>query len=140
MSNLSQQFVFTVGSGTSAITSTSLGAFDISPNGDYRFISDKLKGDGYYNASDGLHTVTYTVSAGFLGTLTMQATLASMPGDGDWFSVSNTTVVYNNVNGIPATTTTNYVNFTGNFVWVRAQVDKPPVAPFGSLMFINYNH
>jgi|688.fasta_scaffold85987_3 hypothetical protein len=141
MSNLSQQFVFTIGTGTSAVPSVSIGALDVSPNGDYLFISDKLKGDGYYNGSDGFHTVTYTVSSNFVGTLAMQASLATSPVEGDWFNISNSTVVHNNINGIPATTTTNCVNFTGNFVWVRATVNKPLNPPFyGSLMFVNYNH
>ena len=141
MSNLSQQFVFTVGTSTSARSSISIGALDVSSNGNYLFISDKLKGDGYYNGSDGFHTVTYTVSSNFVGTLAMQASLATNPVEGDWFDISNSTVVHSSIAGIPATTTTNCVNFTGNFVWVRAKVNKPLNPPyFGSLMFVNYNH
>jgi hypothetical protein len=97
------------------------------------------KGDGYFGSADGLHTVTYTVTPNFEGTLTMQASLATNPVEADWFGIRDTTVEYTTPI-VPATTTTNYTNFTGNFVWVRAVVHRSTTQPNGSVLFINYNH
>lgn len=139
MSALSTQFLFALGTGTMTATSVSIPSTAVAPNGSTTFFSAKQQGDGYYGASDGLHTVTYTVTPNFAGNMSMQATLATNPTDTDWFTVTNTTVSYN-FPIVPATTTTNYVNFTGNFVWVRARVYRTLDAPNGSLLFINYNH
>lgn len=78
----------------------------------------KYKGDGYYSRSDGFHTVQITVS-NFIGTVIMQATLATDPVDDDWFTLSATE------HTSTATETANsdgsfLKNFTGNYVWVRA--------------------
>ena len=46
---------------------------------------EKFKGDGYYGRSDGFHTVQYNIT-GFIGTVNVQATLATSPTvDSDWF-------------------------------------------------------
>lgn len=139
MSNLSQQFVFQINTGTPAVKSVGIPSTAVGLNGALLFYSDPLKGDGYYNTADGLHTTSYTVVPSFQGTCTMQASLAVNPSDTDWFDVDNTSINYNG-GTVPLTTTTNYVNFTGNFVWVRAKVQRAGVLPLGQLLFINYNH
>lgn len=98
------------------------------------FNSNSEKGTGYYGISSGLHTVTYTVSQDFIGTLTMQATLASTPVETDWFDVDNTgmTRVYQPTNSTSTVATT----FTGNFTWVRARVDITQ----GIMLGIDYNY
>jgi hypothetical protein len=99
------------------------------------YYSERVKGDGYYGSSDGIHTVAYTATPTFIGTITMQASLATDPGNNDWFDVYNTTVnytVFNNRN----TSTVNYYNFTGNFVWVRGRVEIVD----GVVEVIHYNH
>ena len=86
------------------------------------FVTDKVKGDGYYSQPDGVHTVAYKVlNRGdsvddFFGSCKMQGTLATTPTEDDWFDISGTTVTSNQ------STTISSVNFTGNFVWVRAKV------------------
>ena len=86
------------------------------------FNTDKAKGDGYYSQTDGVHTVTYRmVNLGdstddFTGTCKMQGSLATTPTEEDWFDITGTTVTSDQ------STTTSSVNFTGNFVWVRAKV------------------
>ena len=141
MSNLSQQFVFQINSGTGAINnSVSIPSTAVSPTGATLFYSDKLKGDGYYGTNDGLHTVSYTVAPNFVGTCTMQASLTVVPGDGDWFDVDSTPVMYARGANAVVTTTTNYINFNGNFVWVRAKIHRAASLPMGSLLFVNYNH
>ena len=136
----SQQFLFALGTGTTTATSVIIPSTAVAPNGSTTFISQHEKGDGYYGLSDGFHTVTYTVTPSFIGTLTMQATLATAPIEADWFDVRNTVVTYDQIVNPVASTTTNYVNFVGNFVWVRAKVQRTAQPNLGSLLFINYNH
>ncbi len=97
-----------------------------STQGTLVYSSIKSKGDGYYGGSDGIHTVMYTYDSNFVGTITMQATLATAPTEADWFDIADTTseltetsVNYNNIN---VTIQTEYRNFTGNFVWVRGHI------------------
>jgi hypothetical protein len=97
--------------------------------------SNKAKGDGYYGSSDGLHTVMYELDSNFVGTVTMQATLASAPIDTDWFDVADTAQQYRNTD-YRSTSTVNYFNFTGNFVWVRGQVKIAD----GVVQAVSYNH
>ena len=139
MSALSSQFKFVINTGTSTATSVAIPSAAVAPDGSTLFKSIQEKGDGYFGSADGLHTVTYTVTPNFAGTLTMQASLATEPAEADWFNVNNTTVEYKTPT-IPATTITNYFNFTGNFVWVRAVVQRSSDTPNGSVTWINYNH
>ena len=145
MPSLSQQFVFPLNSGTFATTSISVSAGQLppqgqNPDGSALFVSNMEKGDGYFGSSDGLHTVQYKVTPEFSGTLKVQASLATDPIEADWFDVDNTTVTYALPTGALLTTTTNYVNFTGNFVWVRASILRDPNLISGGVLFINYNH
>jgi hypothetical protein len=80
----------------------------------------KYKGDGYYGRSDGFHTVQYNLT-GFIGTINVQATLAVDLTDADWFTVY--TQAYPVVNN-QGTTKSNLTNFTGNYVWVRANISN----------------
>lgn len=98
------------------------------------FASNPEKGTGYYGISSGLHTVTYSVTDTYAGTVTMQATLASEPTESDWFDVDNTkmTRVYQVSNSTSTVATT----FTGNFTWVRAVVDISQ----GTLLSVKYNY
>ena len=93
---------------------------------------DKYKGDGYYGRSDGLHTVQYDI-AGFIGTISIQATLATNPTSDDWFTVYTQAYPVSNDEG---TTTTVIANFTGNYVWVRAYVEYTD----GTINSIQLNH
>lgn len=87
------------------------------------FVSDKQKGDGYYSQTDGVHTVSYHVKAGepaaddnFQGKIKMQASLATTPTESDWFDIDNTTFTHD------LSTKVSSYTFTGNFVWVRANI------------------
>jgi hypothetical protein len=93
------------------------------------------KGDGYYGSSDGLHTVVYTIDTTFVGTVTMQASLATWPEESDWFNVVGTTSNYTPLSNLNFTQV-DYYNFTGNFVWIRGQVQIAA----GSVQSISYNH
>jgi hypothetical protein len=65
----------------------------------------------------------------------MQASLASDPVESDWFTVSNTSVNYTPLNS-RSTSTVDYFNFTGNFVWVRGHI----AINAGAVQAIEYNH
>lgn len=93
----------------------------------------KFPGDGYYGRSDGLHTVQYNLS-GFLGTVSVQATLAVDPTETDWFTVYSST--YNPVNDT-GETGSHIINFTGNYIWVRAHISN---WTDGTIISIKLNH
>ena len=139
MPALSTQFKFVINTGTFTATSVAIPSAAIAPDGGRFFKSNPEKGDGYFGSADGLHTVTYTVTPNFEGTLTMQATLVAEPIESDWFEVKDVAVVYQTPI-VPANTTTNYVNFTGNFIWTRAIVHRSDNLTNGPVLFINYNH
>jgi len=98
------------------------------------------KGDGYFGSSDGLHTVMYTYDSNFIGTITMQASLATAPTEADWFDIDSTSEQQTNsspfYNGLTVTAQSTYHNFTGNFVWVRGVV----AIEAGQVDSIYYNH
>ena len=83
------------------------------------FVSDKFKGDGYYSQPDGVHTISYQLTASYPAAtvIKMQGTLATTPTESDWFDISGTDFTTD------GTTTIKNVsfNFTGNLVWVRAK-------------------
>lgn len=80
---------------------------------------DAFKGDGYYSRADGFHTVQINVT-GFIGTVTIQATLATNPGADDWFGI----VTHTSTGSEETEATGSFLyNFTGNYVWVRATVE-----------------
>jgi len=88
---------------------------------------EKFKGDGYYSRADGVHTVQYNYS-GLTGTISVEATLATVPVEADWFEVHSYTAAQETGN--------KHANFTGNFVWVRAKV----VYTDGTINSILLNH
>ena len=93
---------------------TSAGNYDGSSTS---FNSDKVKGDGYYGFSDGVHTVQTRVSS-FVGTLKVQGTLVKDPANTDWVDIDNIVIG----DGSTAITNSFFDNFTGNFVWIRIAV------------------
>jgi len=87
----------------------------------------KYRGDGYYGRSDGFHSVQYTYD-GLTGTIAIQGTLAVDPTEDDWFGVHTYTAAQETASKI--------ASFTGNYVWVRAQV----VYTDGTISSITLNH
>lgn len=134
MPSLSQSLLFrnntTVGN-----TSTTSVVYPNTASSTVVVVSDKVKGDGYYNGSTGLHTVMYVTTSEFEGSISMQASLATDPSDNDWFFVKDTTTSYTSLN-IRNDSSVDIHNFVGNFVWVRGHVSIDN----GSVQFIHYNH
>lgn len=89
---------------------------------------DNFKGDGFYNRADGFHTVQFNLS-NFIGNIVIQATLATVPNETDWFDVTTTLVVDGDKSIIK--------NFVGNYVWVRVKVYNWTA---GSISSILLNH
>lgn len=86
------------------------------------YTSDKVKGDGYYGYADGLHTMSFHFKD-FKGRIFVQATLVDEPTDDDWFSIQlDTNTDYYEYN--TQTSGTVGTTFQGNFVWIRAKVDR----------------
>jgi hypothetical protein len=86
------------------------------------YTSDKVKGDGYYGYADGLHTMSFHFKD-FKGRIFVQATLVAEPTEDDWFSIQlDTNTDYYEYN--TQTSGTVGTTFQGNFVWIRAKVDR----------------
>lgn len=99
-------------------------------------VSEKVKGDAYYGQSDGLHTVVVNLND-FIGTIKVQGSLESTPGDNDWFDIDLSDREFTvDVSGLvtkkvqkvltygSAETSMRPYNVTGNFVWLRADVSN----------------
>jgi len=116
---------------------------------------DKQKAAGYSNSIGNSHTVSITLN-NFTGRVWIEGSLASDPTDSDWFPIPiGNGVPYAQFPVNPAAPTsyitgdsgTFVYSFSGNFIWVRARVDRtylipPPVDPFlvGSVMRIWMNY
>lgn len=91
-----------------------------------------FKGDGYYNRSDGFHTVQYNV-IGFVGTIKIQASLSTNPNEADWFSVTDSIHTSASV-GASESNGSFIKNFTGNYVWVRATISNWTAGTVSSIL------
>jgi hypothetical protein len=121
--------------------------YPIGVTGTQNFVSAPNQAAGYYGTSNGLHSLTVNTTPSFRGTATVQATLAVNPSDGDWFDVVDSQFTYTSTsNGyVPAllmgsnpegeSPRIDYVNFTGQFAWLRAIIDIDE----GAVMSIRYN-
>ena len=90
----------------------------------YDVVGEKRQAASYYVGSKDLQTINVN-QVGLTGNIIVQATLATLPGDTDWFNVY--TLEANA--GAPSNTEPNInstvneaVNIVGNFVWMRAKI------------------
>ena len=95
------------------------------------FVSAKVKGDGYYNKPDGVHTVAYQVDSTMAGSIKMQGSLATTPTEDDYFDITGTTFTADQ------STLISTANFTGNFVWVRAKATSVTAGTISSVLLNN---
>jgi|TARA_A100001388_G_scaffold102684_1_gene74873 hypothetical protein len=95
------------------------------------FVTDKFKGDGYYSQTDGNHTVAYHVTTSCTGSIKMQGSLATTPTEDDYFDIDGTTFTTDQ------STTISSVNFTGNFVWVRAKCTDNTAGAVSKILYNN---
>lgn len=83
------------------------------------FDGDKVKGDGYYGFSDGVHTVQTRVTD-LIANVTIQGTLQKDPAATDWVDIASVVTT----DGSTAITDSYFNNFTGNFVWIKISVSQ----------------
>lgn len=93
-------------------------------------IGTPVRGAGWYGPNSGLHSVSVRV-LNFVGRVSIQATLATLPLGIDWFSVMPEAEAYwqypraRYLGTMPGgETSTLGFNFLCNAVWVRAVVDR----------------
>ena len=80
---------------------------------------DKAKSDSYYGYTDGIHSVSSKYNT-FLGTVKLQATLSLNPSESDWGDIKLITKSTSH-------TGTEIHTFKGNYVYLRAVVDRSGV-------------
>ena len=97
---------------------------------------DKIRADGYFGYKDGLHTVTFHLDD-FTGRIYIEATLESDPAESDWFSLfldgQNAYKEYPIdplfPTGNNGDTMVDAFTFQGNFLYIRARMDRSYVVP-----------
>jgi hypothetical protein len=94
---------------------------------------EKQPGAGYNRLGNPLHTVVYDVTD-FVGSIKIQGTLEVYPGESDWVDIDGTEVGLGSDSSMWLTT--NSINFTGNFVWLRAAYNLQD----GTINSIRYNY
>ena len=91
-------------------------------NTDFNSTGDSVRADSYYGFTDGIHTVAIYMN-NFTGRFYVEGTLATTPTADDWFTINlgNSVVDY-----IDATAHTGVEmrTFQGNFVYLRARIDR----------------
>jgi len=101
-------------------------------SGQYNFVGDALRADGWYGFTDGLHTVAIYI-VNFTGRLIIEASLADQPTDDDWFPIQFDHKDYMQFPKDPLNPTgergsgdsgTMGLNIIGNYTWLRARVDR----------------
>lgn len=152
MPSLSKSFKFVVETGITSTGTSAAVAYPIwysvqTTNTQYT-TSLPSEAAGYYGTTNGLHTLTINTTPSFLGTATVQATLATTPVEADWFDVVDGTFVYTttstgyvpsllmDMNPASPDVRTDYLTFTGQFTWLRARVEVDQ----GAVLGINYNY
>ncbi len=106
----------------------------------HNLTGDKMRADGYYGRTDGIHTVQVVV-ANFTGSFGIQGTLATEPTEDDWFDI-NLNVNRNVASASPYVSFpvnpadpsgedgdngTQAFTFVGNFVYLRAILDRSTI-------------
>lgn len=93
-------------------------------------VGDKIRADGWYGYTDGLHT-TAIYLANFTGRIWFEASIAFEPKDDDWFVIRIKDKDYLNFpmdpmkpTGQTGDTGTIGMNIIGSFTWLRARMDR----------------
>jgi len=95
------------------------------------------RGSGYNNTIGNSHTVAVSLN-NFVGRIYIEGSLASQPADSDWFAIELTPnqdyIQFPLIPNVPSSGAQgdngNYAyNFLGNFIWLRARVDRSYLQP-----------
>ncbi len=108
----------------------------------HSLVGDAIRADSYFGHTDGIHTVQVVVN-NFTGSFGIQGTLATEPVEADWFNInlnanqnvsSASPLISFPINplelqggGPDGDTTTLAFTFVGNFVWLRAILDRSTI-------------
>lgn len=87
-------------------------------NGELDQTGAAVRGDGYYRLADGFHTVAYYLR-NFRGRIFLEAALSDEPTESDWFQLDLDTSEFES-----ATTGIQAFNVTGNYVYLRARIER----------------
>jgi hypothetical protein len=91
-------------------------------NGDLDQTGLATRADGYYGYADGLQTVAFYLRL-FEGRVFIEATVADNPTDDDWFPIALGPVL-DHVDFEEPTTKIETFNVIGNFVFLRARIER----------------
>jgi hypothetical protein len=80
------------------------------------FYSDAVPAANYYGGNGSIQTLFYNLT-GFVGTITIEASLNDLADQAQWFDISERGNGITPDNGLTAETV------TGNFTWLRARVE-----------------
>jgi hypothetical protein len=80
------------------------------------FFSNAVPAANYYAGNGSIQTILYNLT-GFVGVITIQATLNDLPNEAKWFDISERGDGSTSDVGITTATV------TGNFSWIRAKVE-----------------
>jgi hypothetical protein len=137
MPALSQNLTFQLTNGNTTTNSVEL-VYPNTTSTALVYVSDRIKGDGYFGGSDGFHTVMWEVTD-FVGSVEIQGTLATEPLEVDWSTINLTfpgNVYSVDTTGLASavglgisnyntqTTAIKTYNFVGNFVWLRGRISN----------------
>lgn len=97
---------------------------------------DAVRADAWFGFKDGIHTVTFHLE-NFTGRIFIEASLESDPQESDWFAIflngSKPYIQYPldslNPTGIDGDTFVDAFTFQGNFLWLRARIDRTYFVP-----------
>lgn len=76
-------------------------------------LGTKQPSAGYYLANKDLQTLTWSITNA-TGSIVIKASLATDPGNDDWFIVQ--------IIPFSSLTQNSYANLTGNYVWIKADL------------------
>lgn len=109
----------------------------LSNRNELSYSGDKVKADGYYGQTDGVHTISVSLT-NFQGRIYIDASLALEPTDADWFPIYLTsgnaykqypvTDEPTGSNGLGDTVTEAWT-FRANLLWIRARVERDYIEP-----------
>jgi len=91
-------------------------------NGELDQVGLATRADGYYGYADGLHTVAFYLKL-FKGRVFIDATVADIPEETDWFPIALGPSL-DHVDFEEATTKIETFNVIGNFVFLRARIER----------------
>lgn len=112
------------------------------------FSSAAVRADGYYGQTDGLHTISFTLT-NFVGRIYLDASLALEPLEADWFPIYltsgqayrqfPTTNEPTGSNGVGDTTTEAWT-FRANVLWLRVRIDRNYLYHFHDGVYSSAEH